>query len=166
MAEKKNWYDSVNDKLSNRKFEVNIPSLNRNKFIGSFFGEPIDLHLTPISDLMEELEGFGFQDMGDYYEMVTNLGGTRGDNESLQESVKVKLTGNNNRTVEVTYEHSTSEDEECFYSHSQKTCVTLPNDADDKTLEAHFDEDDNVVITVKKEEIRKQPNSRNIPIGR
>ncbi len=166
MANKKNWYDTIGDRVADAEFKVNVPSLNRSNFIGSLFREPFDLHLTPIDDFMEELEGLGFRDKGDYYEMVTNLGGTKGDAGSPENAVQVKLTGKNNRTVEITYEHSTSDDKDCFYSHSQKTCVTLPTDADDKTIEAHFNDDDNVVISVKKKTVHEEPKVRNIPIGR
>ena len=171
MAHKKNWYDSIEDRVPSASFELDIPR-GIEKLAESFFKRPFDLenvnvHLSPIEDLMAGLDGFGFQDKDGHYEMVTNLGGQKGESGTPSDSVKVELTGKNNRTVEITYEHSTSNDENCFYSHSQKTSVTLPADADENTLRAFYDDDDNVVVSVKKkakEETRK--TSRSIPIGR
>jgi len=174
MANKKNWYESIENRVPSTKFEFSLPTLG-DSFRGlteSFFRKPFDLenvnvHITPFDDFMADLEGFGFQDKGNHYEMVTNLGGQKGESGTPEDAVKVELTGKNNRTVEITYEHSTSSDENCFYSHSQKTSVTLPADADEKTLRAFYDDDDNVVVSVEKkakEEERKGP--RYIPIGR
>lgn len=173
MAEKKNWFDSIGDRLPATRFEFSIPKFNNSveKLAESFFKGPFDLenvnvHNTQFDDLMVDLEGFGFQDKGGYYEMVTNLGGQKGESGAPENSVKVELTGKNNRTVEITYEYSTSSDENCFYSHSQKTSVTLPSDADEKTLKAFYDDDDNVVISVKKKaKEEKVKTSRSIPIN-
>ena len=170
---KKNWYESIEDRVPSTKFEFNLPSWsnNFNKFTESFLKpfdlENVNVHVTPFDDFMADLEGFGFQDKGKHYEMVTNLGGQKGESGAPEDAVKVELTGKNNRTVEITYEHSTSSDENCFYSHSQKTSVTLPADADEKTLRAFYDDDDNVVVSVEKrakEESGKA--SRSIPIRR
>lgn len=174
MANKKNWYEGIEDRVPSARFELDFPRWknNFNSLTESLFRKPFDLenvnvHITPFDDFMADLEGFGFQDKGNHYEMVTNLGGQKGESGTPEDSVKVELTGKNNRTVEITYEHSTSSDENCFYSHSQKTSVTLPADADENTLRAFYDDDDNVVVSVKKkakEEERK--TSRSIPIGR
>lgn len=172
MAEKE-WFESIRDRVpSTTKFEFTLPELSSGlNLVKTLFREPFDLenvnvHLTPITDLMEELEGFGFQDKGNYYEMVTDLGGQRGEAETPEDAVKVELTGKDNRTVEITYEHSTSTDKNCFYSHSQKTSVMLPADADDNTLKARFNDDGNVVIWVKKKVKEPEKTSRTIPIGR
>lgn len=170
---KRNWFDSIKDRVPAVAFdEFNLPAFkNGMNLAKTLLTEPFDLenvdaHLSPITDLMEELEGFGFQDKGNYYEMVTDLGGQRGEAKTPEDAVKVELTGKNNRTVEITYEHSTSTDENCFYSHSQKTSVTLPADADEETIKAYFDDNDNVVVSVKKKS--KEPEKkgpRSIPVG-
>ena len=174
MANKKNWYEGIEDRVPSTRFEFSLPAVGDsfNKLAESFFRKPFDLenvnvHITPFDDFMADLDGFGFQDKGNHYEMVTNLGGQKGESGTPEDAVKVELTGKNNRIVEITYEHSTSSDENCFYSHSQKTSVTLPADADERTLRAFYDDDDNVVVSVEKkakEEDRKGP--RYIPIGR
>jgi hypothetical protein len=144
---KRNWFDRVEDIVPATEFEFTLPEFKNGKnLVKTLFGEPIDLknlsaHIAPFDDFMADLEGFGFQDKGDRYEMVTGLGG----HEAAEDAVKVELTGKSNRTVEITYEHSTSTDENCFYSHSQKTSATLPADADEETIKAYFDEDGNVV---------------------
>lgn len=161
---KKNWFDTIDDRLSNAKFEFNFPVQNGKELTEKLFpvkkGDPfnlegIDLHITPFDDFMAGLEGFGFQDKGDHYEMVTNLGGQKGESGTPEDAVKVELTGKDGRTVEITYEHSTSADENCFYSHSQKTSATLPDNADAETVRAYFDENDNVVVSVKKLSFKK-----------
>ena len=174
MANKKNWYEGIEDRLPSTRFEFSLPtwSDNFNKLTESLFKKPFDLenvnvHITPFDDFMADLEGFGFQDKGNHYEMVTNLGGQKGESGTPEDAVKFELTGKNNRTVEITYEHSTSSDENCFYSHSQKTSVTLPADADENTLRAFYDDDDNVVVSVKKKAKEESGKaSRSIPINR
>lgn len=158
--EKKNWYENVNE---------NVPVKNKNRHPLSFDAFDI-FNLPSLSDddfgLMKGLDGIGFQDKGDHYEMTTDLGGQKGESGTPEDAVKVELTGKNNRTVEITYEHSTSTDENCFYSHSQKTSVTLPADADEETIKAYFDDNDNVVVSVKKKS--KEPEKkgpRSIPVG-
>ena len=94
------------------------------------------------------------------------FGATGGVMEAALRTANDWLTGKDNRTVEITYEHSTSTDENCFYSHSQKTSVTLPADADEETIKAYFDDNDNVVVSVKKKS--KEPEKkgpRSIPVG-
>lgn len=167
-----NWFDNIQDRVPAVSFdEFNLPVFkNRKNLAKTLFGEPIDLknlsaHIMPFDDFMADLEGFGFQDKGDHYEMTTDLGGQKGESGTPEDAVKVELTGKNNRTVEITYEHSTSTDENCFYSHSQKTSVTLPADADEETIKAFFDENDNVVVSVKKK--AKEPEKkcpRSIPV--
>ena len=166
---KRNWFDSIEDIVPAVAFdEFNLPAFkNGMNLAKTLFGEPFDLdnvneHITPFDDFMAALDGFGFKDKGDHYEMVTGLGG----HKAAEDAVKVELTGKNNRTVEITYEHSTSTDENNFYSHSQKTSATLPADADEETIKAYFDEKGNVVVSVKKkakEPIKKGP--RQIPVG-
>ena len=165
---KRNWFDRVEDIAPATEFEFTLPEFKNGKnLVKTLFGEPIDLknlsaHIAPFDDFMADLEGFGFQDKGDHYEMVTGLGG----HEAAEDAVKVELTGKDNHTVEITYEHSTSTDENCFYSHSQKTSATLPADADEETIKAYFDEDGNVVVSVKKkakEPVKKGP--RQIPVS-
>lgn len=159
--EKKDWFDKIK------------PVENRPRRVSSFRGltdyllDPekigdFTLHIKPVEDLMAEFEKFGFRDFGDHYELLTNLGGQRGE-ELPKDAVKVELV-NNSRMVEITFEHSTSEDENNYYSHSQKTCVTLPEDADADTIKANFDEDGDVVVTVDKK--RKEPENkrRSIPV--
>ena len=169
---KRNWFDSIQDRVPAAEIEFNLPALkNGMNLAKTLFGEPIDLknlsaHIAPFDDFMADLEGFGFKDQGDHYEMTTDLGGQKGESGTPENAVKVELTGKGNRTVEITYEHSTSTDENCFYSHSQKTSVTLPSDADEETIKAYFDENDNVVVSVMKkvkEPVKKAP--RSIPIG-
>ena len=173
MAEKKNWFDCIEDRVPDAtRFEVTLPKINGKHLRDIFFKEPftfdnVSLSVQPLNELLDEFKDFGFQDFDDHYEMVTNLGGQKCDNGTPKESVKVELTGKNNRIVEITYEHSASADENCFYSHSQKTSVTLPADADENTVRAYFDEDDNVVVSVKKKVKEEDAKtSRVIPIGR
>ena len=166
---KRNWFDSIEDIVPAVAFdEFNLPAFkNGMNLAKTLFTEPFDLdnvneHITPFDDFMAAFDGFGFKDKGDHYEMVTGLGG----HEAAEDAVKVELTGKNNRTVEITYEHSTSTDENNFYSHSQKTSATLPAEADEETIKAYFDEKGNVVVSVKKkakEPIKKGP--RQIPVG-
>ena len=166
---KRNWFDSIEDMVPAVAFdEFNLPVFkNRKNLVKTLFGEPIDLknlsaHIAPLDDFMAAFEVLGFKDNGDHYEMVTGLGG----HEPSEDAVKVELTGKNNRTVEITYEHSTSDDEKGYYSHSQRTSATLPADADEETIKAYFDEDGNVVVSVKKkakEPIKKGP--RQIPVS-
>ena len=173
----KNWFDDFR-KENAEKSKVAVPSLKRNYDIRTLLGEPFfDGPLaTPwghslasswghLSNLMKEFEGFGFQDKGDHYEMVADLGGQRGG-DTPDDAVKVELTGEDSRIVTITYEHSKSTDDNSFYSHSQKTSVTLPDDADESTIKATFDDDDNVLITVKKIQEKEEPKDRSIPITR
>ena len=172
MAQKKNWYDSIEDRVPATKVEFRLPSLfeGGRSLAETLLREPFDLdnvkmHITPFDDFMADLEGFGFQDKEDHYEMTTDLGGQKGDGGAPEDAVKVELTGKDNRTVVITYEHSTSSDENCFYSHSQKTSVTLPADADENTLKAYFDDNDNVVVSVKKKvKVDEKKAPRSIPI--
>lgn len=172
MAHKKNWFESIQDRVPEATFELSLPTFNRGRsLVDSLFKSPFDLenvdvHLTPFKDLLNDFKDFGFKDMDDHYEMVTNLGGQKGESGAPEEAVKVELTGDDDRTVEITYEHSTSSDDHCFYSHSQRTSVTLPDDADEKTVRAYFDDDDNVVVSVMKKVEEEKPKVRTIPIGR
>jgi len=169
---KKNWFEGIENRVPATKFEFNLPAFRDGMNLAkTLFKEPFDLenvnvHITPFDDFMADLEGFGFKDKGDRYEMTTDLGGQKGESGTPEDAVKVELTGKDNRTVEITYEHSTSTDENCFYSHSQKTSVTLPADADEETIKAYFDDNDNVVVSVKKKS--KEPEKkgpRSIPVG-
>ena len=173
MANKKNWFESIENRVpSTAKFEMALPKINGKSLHDIFFKEPftfdnVSLSVAPFDEFEREFENFGFQEKDDHYEMVTNLGGQKGDGETPEDAVKIELTGKNNRIVEITYEHSTSTDENCFYSHSQKTSVTLPADADENTVRAYFDDDDNVVVSVKKKAKEGDgKTSRFIPIGR
>ena len=160
---KKNWFETINDRVpAETKFEVSLPSFGKG-FFNSLIGEDpfgFDAHITPIKDLMEELDGV-FQDKGDHYEMVTNLGGFHVPAGVPENAVKVQLTGKKENIVEISYEHSSDDGDE-FYSHSQKTSVMLPADVIKETLKAYFDDDDNVVISVEK----KKPNEENGKAGR
>ena len=169
---KRNWFENIQDIVPANEIEFNLPVFKNGKnLVETLFGEPVVLknlsaHIAPFDDFMADLDGFGFQDKGDRYEMTTDLGGQKGESGTPENAVKVELTGKNNRTVEITYEHSTSTDENCFYSHSQKTSVTLPADADEETIKAYFDDNDNVVVSVKKK--AKEPEKkgpRSIPVG-
>ena len=174
---KRNWFEGIEDRVPATKFELNFPSFRDDIDLAktlskTLLGEPFDLenvnanvHTTPFDDFIADLKGFGFQDKGDHYEMTTDLGGQKGESGTPEDAVKVELTGKNNRTVEITYEHTTSTNENCFYSHSQKTSVTLPADADEETVKAYFDDNDNVVVSVKKKS--KEPEKkgpRSIPV--
>lgn len=158
---KRNWFDSIQDRVPAVSFdEFNLPVFkNEMNLAKTLLTEPFDLDFS-------DFDSFGFQDKGDHYEMTTDLGGQKGESGAPEDAVKVELTGKNNRTVEITYEHSTNTNENCFYSHSQKTSVTLPADADEETIKAFFDENDNVVVSVKKK--AKEPEKkvpRSIPVG-
>ena len=157
---KRNWFEGIENRVPATEFEFNLPAFkNGMNLAKTLLTEPFDLDFS-------DFDSFGFQDKGDHYEMTTDLGGQKGGSGTPEDAVKVELTGKNNRTVEITYEHSTSADKNCFYSHSQKTSVTLPADADEETIKAFFDENDNVVVSVKKK--TKEPEKkvpRSIPVG-
>ena len=157
---KRNWFEGIENRVPATEFEFNLPAFkNGMNLAKTLLTEPFDLDFS-------DFDSFGFQDKGDHYEMTTDLGGQKGASGTPEDAVKVELTGKNNRTVEITYEHSTSTDKNCFYSHSQKTSVTLPADADEETIKAFFDENDNVVVSVKKK--TKEPEKkvpRSIPVG-
>lgn len=172
MANKKNWFESIENRVPSTEFEFELPTFKRGESLAdALFKTPFDLenvnlHVTPFDEFMDSFKDFGFKDMDDHYEMVTNLGGSMGESGVPENAVRVRLAGKDNRTVEVTYEHSASSDENNFYSHSQRTSVTLPDDADEKTVRAYFDDDDNVVVSVMKEVKEDKPKVRNIPITR
>ena len=159
--EKKDWFDKIKP-VENRPRRVSSLRGLTDYLLDPVKMENFTLHIKPVEDLMADFEKFGFRDIGDHYELLTNLGGQRGE-ELPKDAVKVELV-NNSRMVEITFEHSTSEDENNYYSHSQKTCVTLPEDADADTIKANFDEDGDVVVTVDKK--RKEPENkrRSIPV--
>lgn len=169
---KRNWFDSIQDRVPAVAFdEFKIPALKDGMNLAkTLFGEPFDLEnvnarVTPF-DFMADLEGLGFRDKGDRYEMTTNLGGQKGEAGAPEDAVKVELTGKDNRTVEITYDHRSGDGESCFYSHSQRTSVTLPADADEKTVKACFDENDNVVVSVmKKVKEPEKKGPRTIPVS-
>ena len=159
---KRNWYETIDDRVpAKRDYDDFWPSLGkglaRALFTDDHFG------VTPMKSLFDELGVVGFQDKKDHYEMVTELGGNgdvKGDN------VKIELLHESKDTpayVKVTYEHKT-ETEHSSYSHSQTTSVTLPDDADEETVSAHFDEDNKVVVTAKKKVVEQKKNVRTIPI--
>ncbi len=167
---KRNWYETIGDNVP-MKFEFNLPRFENNlNHLSDLFStaDPFGFKsIGRIDDLMSDLEGFGFQDKGSYYEMVMNLGGQKGEGEVPEDAVKIELGGKDGRIVKITYEHSTSEDENCFYSHSQRTKVMLPADADDNTIKAHFNDDGNVVIWVKKKvKEEEKKTTRFIPVKR
>lgn len=159
--EKKDWFDKIKP-VENRPRRVSSLRGLTDYLLDPVKMENLTFHIKPVEDLMADFEKFGFRDFGDHYELLTNLGGQRGE-ELPKDAVKVELV-NNSRMVEITFEHSTSEDENNYYSHSQKTCVTLPEDADADTIKANFDEDGDVVVTVDKK--RKEPENkrRSIPV--
>ena len=107
----------------------------------------------------QSMFNFGFEDKGDHYELVTNLGG---NGDVKEDAVKVKLEG---RFVQIIYEHR-QEDENSSYSYSQRSSVLLPKDADKETLAAHFNDDNNVVVLVDKEKARQDSGARTIQITR
>ena len=175
MATKKNWFETIRDRVPDTKFEIEVPRFNHSRSLAeTLFGEPFDFGNINVripatfDEFMDKLGGFGFQDHGDHYELTTNLGGQITATGTPDDAVKVELTGKDNRTLEITYEYSTSEDEELHYSHSQKTRDTLPDDADEDTIKAYFDEDDNVVVSVeKKKPVEDKGNTtRTIPVTR
>lgn len=155
----KNWYETIGDRLPAEKknYELNFPEaltgLAKYMLGGS--------HLANFDDFMAPLEGIGFQDLDDHYEMVTELGG---NGDVKEDAVKIELLHDEGPAyVKVTYEHKT-ETEHSHYSHSQTTTVTLPKDADEETVSAHFDEKNRVVVTVDKKAQKKANKCRNIPI--
>lgn len=165
---KKNWFETINDRVPAKAFKRNYVDdyfwpIIRDGFQNALFG---DEGAVPIGDLMEELEGVGFQDRVDHYEFVTEL---VGNGDVKEDAVKIELLHesllkeNRGAYVKVTYEHKT-ETEHSFYSHSQTTTVTLPVDADENTVSAHFDEKNRVVVTVDKKVQKTTNRSRTIPI--
>ena len=158
MSKNKSWFEAINDRLDkDLNFELSVP---KNDF-GLSWPSGENSITSEFHNFFSNFDKFGFQDKGDYYEMVTNIGGHKDIKES---AVKVELSGKNNDVVTVTYEHSVVT-ENSNYSHSQNTTVTLPKDADAETISAHFDGDNNVVITVKKKVVKeKKPRTREIPI--
>lgn len=167
---KKNWYEDIDNRMPvERDYYDFWPSLGRS-LAKSFFDNtrlgPNSRAVgacTPLNDLMAELDGIGFQDRKDHYELVTEL---VGNGDIKEDAVKIELLHDSEDTgayVKVTYEHKT-ETENSHYSHSQTTCVTLPKDADEETVSAHFDEKNRVVVTVNKKEEPKKNGCRTIPI--
>ena len=172
---KKNWFETISDIVPDTKFELEVPHFNHSRSLAkTLFDEPFDLGNinvripTTFDEFMNRLDGFGFQDCKDHYELTTDLGGQRNNAETPEDAVKVELMGKDNRTVSITYSHSTSTDENCFYSHSQRTSVTLPDDADEETVRAYFNDDNNVVVTVKKKKPLENSGktTRSIPVVR
>ena len=159
--EKKDWFDKIKP-VENRPRRVSSLRGLTDYLLDPVKMENLTFHIKPVEDLMADFEKFGFRDFGDHYELLTNLGGQRGE-ELPKDAVKVELV-NNSRMVEITFEHSTSEDENNYYSHSQKTCVTLPEDADADTIKANFDEDGDVVVTVDKKRKAPENKRRSIPV--
>lgn len=163
---KKNWYETItSDVTPTRLGTITDPFWHAMKrsFENSFAG---NMEAKPIESLMADLDGVGFQDMKDHYEMVTELGG---NGDIKEDAVKIELLHGDMLSiketprVKVTYEHSVST-EHSHYSHSQTTYVTLPEDADEETVSAHFDEKNRVVVTVDKKSKPKRNTSRVIPI--
>ena len=170
---KKNWFDGIQDRVSDASFdEFNLPvfksgmNLAKTLLTDPFDLDNVHMHVAPVEDLLADLEKSGFKDKGDYYEMVTGLGGYGVDGGVPEDAVKVELLGAKDNIVEITYEHQISDGEHSFCRHAQKTSVTLPADADNKTVKAEFDDENNVVVTVKKK-VAQEPakRSREIPIG-
>ena len=156
---KKNWYETINDRVpAELNVGLDFPSLKND--LSSLFKGWGSLSFTD--------EEFGFQDKGNHYEMVTELGG---NGDIKEDAVKIELLHDSEygekkagAYIKVTYEHKT-ETEHSHYSHSQTTSVTLPRDADEETVSAHFDDENRVVITVKKlPEPKMEKSCRNIPI--
>lgn len=157
---KRNWFDSIENRVPAVTFdEFNLPVFkNGMNLAKTLLTEPFDLDFS-------DFDSFGFQDKGDHYEMTTDLGGQRGDSEDPEDAVKVELTGKDNRTVEISYERTVQADN-YHYGHTQKTSITLPADADEETVRAFFDDDNDVVVSVKKK--AKEPEKkvpRSIPVG-
>lgn len=167
MNNKKSWYETIQDRLpeKNHKFDLEKP------FSFPTWSKLHDILLNddsiiPFNDIMEDFDKFGFEDKGDYYEMTTNLGGQKNEGDTPENRTKIELTGRNNRTVKITYEYSNKDsDGNNFYSHSQMTQVVLPDNADEDTLHAFYNDDNNIVLTVKKK-VKKEPEkkTRSIPI--
>lgn len=160
---KKNWFETINDRVPANVNKRNYVDdyfwpIIRDGFQNALFG---DAGAAPIGDLMEELEGVGFQDKKDHYEFVTELGG---NGDVKEDAVKIELLHEDGGAyVKVTYEHDTVT-EHSRYSHSQTTTVTLPEDVDENTVSAHFDEENRVVVTVDKKVQKTTNRSRTIPI--
>ena len=160
---KRNWFETISDNLpAECEYEGPTPF---GKFFDSIFPTPVlEKHFTPIKDLMKGFESVGFQDKGDYYELVTDLGG---NGDVKEDAVNIELRETESPAlVKITYNHKAS-NEHSSYSHSQSTMVTLPEDANPETLSAYFDEErkNKVIVTVDKV-IKKEPKSvRTIPIN-
>jgi hypothetical protein len=171
---KRNWYDTINDRMpaerKNHKMISPFDFFGLDDYdlgnIRNILGNP---PLTKLDSLMSDLEGIGFQDKKDHYEFVTEL---VGNGDVKEDAVKIELLHDDTLSikdvedtarVKVTYEHTVST-EHSHYSHSQTTCVTLPEDADEETLAAHFDAKNRVVVTVGKKVQKKANYTRNIPI--
>ena len=157
---KRNWYDTIGDRLpaerKNYPFSFSdLLGLDKYRSISDVLGNPA---LTRFDDFMSELDGVGFQDKEDHYEMVTELGGNK---DIKEDAVKIELL--NNDYVKITYEHNVTT-EHSHYAHLETTGATLPKDADNETLSAHFDEKNRVVVTVDKKTEKKARHSRTIPI--
>lgn len=165
---KKNWYEDIDNRMPvERDYDFNFwPALSRS-LAKSFFDNTrlgpnsrAAVACKPVNDLMAELDGLGFQDKKDHYEMVTELGGNKNIKE---DDVKIELL--NNDYVKITYEHSVTT-EHSHYTHLETTGATLPKDADENTVSAHFDERNRVVITVDKKGEPRNQSSKIIPIKR
>lgn len=159
---KKNWFDGINNRLPAKEYDFELPELGDfGNFANGLLG-----HVKDYDNFMKSFNDFGFQDKDDHYEMVTELGG---NGNVKEDAVKVELADEKDAylgvsTVKISYEHNGGT-EHGTYSHTQKTQVSLPADADKETLRAYFDDNNNVVITVKKK-VKEEPKRgiRNIPI--
>ena len=176
---KRNWFENIEDEGHNAKKKALARNENSlipfDNLMRSLFGDrPFEIENVNVrvpgtfDDFVKSFNDLGFKDKGDSYELVTNLGGQKTDDSTPEDSVKVEFNGDNNRMITVNYSHSTSNGDNSFYSHTQSTSATLPDDADEDTLTAHFDEGNNVVVTVKKKAPKNDDGEkvRSIPVSR
>lgn len=154
--------DEINDLMDLRNFPLGL-----NPYEPFPFEE-----LTPLKFDKFKVDMLGFEDMGDHYRLVTNLGGlaNRKENQKLDEDhVKVEIHGKIKPYVEISYEYKEEDTQRGYFytSHSQKTSVSLPVDADADTVDAFINDDGDIVVTVEKAKVRHIPGFvRDIPVLR
>ena len=177
---KRNWFENIEDEGHNAKKKALARNENSlmsfDDLLRHLFGnhpfeiENVDVRVPgTFDDFVKSFNDSGFKDKGDSYEFVTNLGGQRCRYDAADEdSVKVEFNGDDNRMITVNYSYATSNGVKKFYSHTQSTSATLPDDADEDTVTAHIDEGNNVVVTAKKKAPKKDDggNLRSIPVSR
>ena len=137
MERKKDWFEKIS--LNEPLFKPVFPKP---------FSE-LDKMAREVYDSCDSKTPYGLKDEGDQYVMSVNLGGCAPKDDEITVNLEYDV-------LEVSYEHVDEglvcgKGDHYYASHKQSTKAVVPCDADQNTIEAHFDE---------KEECRKQNGSK------